>query len=145
MKIGFTCGVFDLTHAGHYLMFEECKKHCDYLIVGILTDPTIDRPEKNKPIQSIRERDIQVSACKWVDDTKYYDTEAHLYNYLKKNVDGIAVRFLGDDWAYKQYTGHDLPMKVMFCPRGHGYSSSSLRNRVVDGWKPPAGLQVGKI
>ncbi len=65
MKIGFTCGSFDLTHAGHYLMFQDCKKHCDYLVVGIQSDPSLDRPEKNPPIQTVNERIIQVEACRW--------------------------------------------------------------------------------
>ena len=79
MKIGFTCSTFDLFHAGHLLMLEEAKKHCDYLIVGLQTDPTIDRPkEKNKPVQSVFERFVQVKACKYVDEVIPYATEKEL-------------------------------------------------------------------
>lgn len=127
-SIGFTCGVFDLTHAGHYLMFEECKKHCDYLIVGVQTDPTIDRPEKHRPIQGIYERVTQVQACKWVDKTIVYKTEHELYElltYMK-----IDVRFVGDDWRGKGFTGHDLPIPIIYTGRDHGFSSSSIRERV---------------
>ncbi|HWA32268.1 MAG TPA: adenylyltransferase/cytidyltransferase family protein, partial [Candidatus Paceibacterota bacterium] len=77
--IGFTCGSFDLTHAGHYLMFEECKDNCDYLIVGLQTDPTLDRPEKNKPVQTLRERKIQLASCKYIDRIIIYRTEKDLY------------------------------------------------------------------
>ena len=95
MKIGFTCSTFDLFHAGHLLMLEEAKKQCDYLIVGLQTDPTIDRPEKNKPIQTLEEREIQVRSCRYIDYYFIYDTEKSLYESLVfLNPD---IRFLGDD------------------------------------------------
>ena len=130
MKIikGFTCGAFDLLHAGHALMLEECKIHCDYLIVGLQRDPSVDRPDKNKPVQEYKERDIMVKAIRWVDEVLYYDTEENLYDILK-NTD-IDVRIVGADWKGKSFTGHDLPIRVVFNSRGHGYSTSSLRSRV---------------
>ena len=130
MKIikGFTCGAFDLLHAGHALMLEECKIHCDYLIVGLQRDPSVDRPAKNKPVQEYKERDIMVKAIRWVDEVLYYDTEENLYDILK-NTD-IDVRIVGADWKGKSFTGHDLPIRVVFNSRGHGYSTSSLRSRV---------------
>lgn len=130
MKIikGFTCGAFDLLHAGHALMLKECKEHCDYLIVGLQRDPSVDRPGKNKPIQSYKERDIMIKSIKWVDEVVYYDTELDLYDLLSSA--NIDVRILGADWKGKSFTGHDLPIRVVFNSRGHGYSTSSLRSRV---------------
>lgn len=130
MTIGFTCGSFDLTHSGHYKMLEECKKHCDFLIVGIQEDPSIDRPEKNKPIQTLDERITQIRACRWVDRFITYTTEESLFNYLK-DCPYIDIRFLGEDWKGKEFTGHELPLKVIFTPRQHNFSSSSLRERVL--------------
>jgi glycerol-3-phosphate cytidylyltransferase len=135
MKIGFTCGAFDLCHAGHVLMFKECKKYCDYLIVGLHTDPTIDRPEKNKPIQSIEERKIQLEGIKYVDKVITYDTEQDLYTLLKENPHKINIRIMGADWKGKPFTGHDISMEVAFNTRDHGYSSSNLRKRIYEAEK----------
>ena len=109
---GFTCGAFDLLHAGHVLMLKECKEYCDYLILGLQSDPSIDRIEKNKPVQDYKERDIMVNAIKWVDKVVHYDTEKDLYKLLKKL--DIDVRIVGADWKGKPFTGHDLPIKVVF-------------------------------
>ena len=128
--VGFTCGAFDLLHAGHALMLEECKKYCDYLVVGVQDDPSLDRPEKNRPVMTYDERIIMVEAIKAVDDVVTYSTEADLVELLKSiNPD---VRIIGADWKGKKYTGHDLPIKVVFNTRDHGYSTSSLRKRVYD-------------
>lgn len=128
--IGFTCGAFDLTHAGHYLMFEECRKQCDYLIVGLQTDPSIDRPDKNKPVQSLEERYLQLAACRWIDSIVIYTDEKHLLevlSFLK-----IDIRFMGADWKGKpNYSRDRLPeMKVIYNSRDHGYSTSALRERI---------------
>ncbi len=135
MKIGFTAGAFDLCHAGHMLMFKECKEHCDYLIVGLHTDPTIDRPEKNKPVQDIEERKAQLEAVKYIDKIVLYDTEKELYDLLKKNDLGVNVRIIGADWKGKLFTGHDLPLEIIFNTRDHGYSSSNLRKRIYEAEK----------
>lgn len=128
MKIGFTCGAFDLLHAGHILMLQECKQHCDTLIIGLQTDPTIDRPEKNKPVETVEERLIRLRACRYVDDIYIYRTEKELISLLREvNPD---IRFLGADWKDKQFTGHELPIEVKFTSRDHSYSSSSLRDRI---------------
>ena len=82
MKVGFTCSCFDLLHAGHILMLKDAKEQCDKLIVGLQTDPTLDRPEKNKPIQTLRERKIQLEAVKYVDEIRIYST--HNFNFAKK-------------------------------------------------------------
>ena len=132
--IGFTCGAFDLLHAGHIVMLEEARSNCDYLIVGLQTDPTIDRNEKNKPIQSVYERYVQLNAVEYVDEIIPYETESDLVEILK-GID-YDVRFVGDDWKDKPFTGHDLPghlNKVMYNSRKHDYSSSALRRRVAEG------------
>lgn len=131
MKVGFTCGAFDLCHAGHMLMFKDCKKVCDYLIVGLEVDPSKDRPDKNSPVQTLEERRIQLESIKYIDKVVVYDGEEDLYDLLSKNELGIDVRIIGADWEGKEYTGHDLPMKVVFNQRGHSYSSSGLRERVA--------------
>lgn len=127
---GFTCGSFDLLHAGHCLMLKEAREHCDYLIVGLQTDPTVDRPDKNKPIQSVDERRIQLEACRYVDEIVEYTTEAELYQLLQDMKPD--VRIIGSDWKGKPFTGHDLPITVVFNTREHPYSSTELRCRVVE-------------
>ena len=127
--IGITFGSFDLCHYGHVLMFEECKEYCDYLIVGVQSDPSIDRPEKNSPIQSHKERLGLVSSIKYVDEVKPYNTEKDLVNMLKEiNPD---IRILGADHEGTKFTGNELSsIKVIFNSRDHGYSTSELRRRV---------------
>lgn len=125
---GFTCGAFDILHAGHALMLKECKEHCEYLIVGLQRDPSLDRAEKNKPIQTYEERDIMLRSIRWVDEVVYYDTESDLLQLLR-NLE-IDIRIIGADWVGKQYTGIDLGIPVVFNSRNHDYSSSSLRERV---------------
>jgi len=130
MKKGFTCGAFDLLHAGHILMLKEIRAQCDFLIVGLQSDPTIDRPEKNKPIETIEERMTRLEGCKYIDEIILYDTEKDLYNLLKKLK--LDVRFVGDDWKEKHFTGDNLPIKVVFNTRNHNYSSSNLRKRILN-------------
>ena len=128
--VGITFGSFDLCHYGHALMLEECKEYCDYLIVGVQSDPSIDRPEKNSPIQSHKERLGIVSSIKFVDEVKPYDTESDLIKVLKEvNPD---VRILGADHQGTEFTGHELPIKCIFNSRDHGYSTSELRRRVFE-------------
>jgi glycerol-3-phosphate cytidylyltransferase len=126
--IGFTCGAFDLLHAGHIVMLEESKSYCDHLIVGLQTDPTIDRPEKNKPIQSVYERFVQLNAVKYIDRIIPYDTEESLIDLLKSQ--HINIRFVGEDYRDKEFTGYDLPIEVKYTSRQHSFSSSSLRERI---------------
>ena len=111
MKRGFTCGCFDLLHAGHVVMLKEAKRHCDYLIVGLQTDPSIDRQEKNTPIQSVYERYIQLSAIGVVDKVIPYDTEQCLIDLLESQ--DIDIRFIGEDYVDKSFTDH-LPIKVHY-------------------------------
>lgn len=129
MKIGFTCSCFDLFHAGHVMMLKESKTKCDYLIVGLQTDPTIDRAEKNKPVQSVLERFIQLDACKYVDAIVPYATEKELMDILTSYK--IDVRIIGEEYRDKQFTGHNLPMEVYFNSRQHSFSTTELRQRVL--------------
>jgi len=129
-KIGFTCGSFDLLHCGHAMMLEEAKSYCEHLIVGVQSDPTIDRDSKNKPIQSYAERISMVNAIRYVDEVVLYDTEIDLVELLiRLNPD---VRIVGADWQNKKFTGHNLPIPVVFNTRNHNYSTSELRRRVYE-------------
>ena len=128
MKVGFTCSSFDLLHAGHILMLEDAKEQCDFLVVGLQDDPTLDRPEKNKPIQTFEERYIQLLAIKCVDEIIPYYTERDLLKLL--NHANFDVRILGSDWKEKNYTGKELDIPVYFHLRNHNYSTSELRKRI---------------
>ena len=134
-KIGITFSTFDMLHAGHVAMLSEARNHCDYLICGLQTDPTIDRPDtKNKPIQSIVERQIQLSACRYVDEVVVYQTEQDLRDLLL--ILPIDVRILGIEYADKDFSGKDecddRAIEIVFNGRDHSFSSSSLRKRVAD-------------
>ena len=129
MKKGITAGAFDLLHTGHVAMLEEAKQHCDYLIVALQTNPSLDRPtEKNTPIQSIFERYFQLKACRFVDEIIPYDTEQDLYNLLCAIKPDI--RIIGEEYRDKHFTGRDLPIEIYYNSRKHPYSSSELRKRL---------------
>jgi glycerol-3-phosphate cytidylyltransferase len=128
-KIGFTCGAWDLLHAGHVVMLKQARQNCDYLIVGLQTDPSIDRQEKNQPVQSVYERFVQVSALRDVDEVVPYDTEQSLIDLLEST--SIDVRFIGEDYKDKSFTGDYLPIKIFYTNRKHSFSSSGLRERVT--------------
>jgi glycerol-3-phosphate cytidylyltransferase len=134
LKIGITFSTFDLFHAGHVAMLAEAKNHCDYLIAGLQTDPTIDRPEsKNPPVQSIVERQIQLAACRYVDEVVVYQTEQDLIDIILTLP--IDVRILGVEYADKDFTGmeqgYNRGIELVFNKRDHSFSSSSLRRRVA--------------
>ena len=138
LKIGITFSQFDMLHAGHIAMLSEAKHHCDYLIVGLQTDASIDRPDtKNKPIQSIVERQITVSATRYVDEIVVYQTEADLCDILLTLP--IDVRILGVEYRGVEFTGKDICMQrgieIVYNGRDHSFSSSSLRKRVVEAEK----------
>lgn len=130
--VGFTCSAFDLFHAGHVAMLAECKQHCDYLIVGLQVDPSKDRPEKNAPIQSVYERYVQLSGCKYVDQIIPYESEKDLENLLC--IEDIHVRFVGQEYEGKYLTGEEIcdkrEIRVHYNSRLHNYSSSELRSRL---------------
>jgi glycerol-3-phosphate cytidylyltransferase len=132
--IGITFSTFDMLHAGHIAMLAEAKNHCDYLICGLQTDPTIDRPDtKNAPVQSIVERQIQLAACRYVDEVVVYQTEQDLIDLLL--ILPIDVRILGVEYEQKEFTGKregfQRGIEHIFNERDHSFSSSSLRKRVV--------------
>lgn len=133
-RIGITFSTFDLFHAGHVAMLSEAKNHCDYLICGLQTDPTIDRPDsKNPPIQSIVERQIQLAACRYVDEVVVYQTEQDLIDLLL--ILPLDVRILGIEYYHENFTGrdecHNRNIELVFNGRDHSFSSSSLRKRVA--------------
>jgi|SRR3990167_2606329 len=130
---GITFGAFDLPHAGHCLMLEEAKKQCDWLIVGLQNDPSETPIEyrgkkKNKPIQRLDERYIQLKSNRYVDEIVTYNSEKDLYKLLLDIKPDI--RIIGADWNGKNFTGHNLPIKVFFNSRNHSYSTTELRNRI---------------
>lgn len=131
LKIGITFSCWDLLHAGHNLFLEDSKNQCDILCVGLQTDPTLDRPEKNKPIQSLEERAIQIRSCRYVDYYFVYSTEKSLYDSIIELKPD--VRFLGDDYIGKQFTGDTLGIKIVFHPRSnHTYSTTNLRKTIYN-------------
>jgi glycerol-3-phosphate cytidylyltransferase len=134
LKIGITFSTFDMLHAGHIAMLSEAKNHCDYLIAGLQTDPTIDRPDsKNPPVQSIVERQIQLSATRFVDEIVVYQTEQDLIDLLL--ILPVDVRILGVEYENKDFTGKkecwDREIELVYNGRDHSFSSSSLRKRVA--------------
>ncbi len=125
---GFTASAFDLLHAGHIAMLEEAREQCDYLIVGLHTNPTIDRAHKNHPVQTSYERFVQLQGCKFVDEIIPYDTEEDLLNLLQ--MIKPDVRFLGEEYRGKTITGIELPIKIIYTSRRHNFSTTSLRDRI---------------
>lgn len=134
MKVGITFSAFDLLHAGHIKMLEEAKSKCDYLICGLQTDPTLDRPEKNRPIQSVVERYIQLKGCSYVDEIVPYATEQDLEDVLRSFK--IDVRIVGDEYEKKDFTGRkyceEKGIELYFNSRDHRFSSSGLRKEVAE-------------
>jgi glycerol-3-phosphate cytidylyltransferase len=134
MRIGITCSSFDLFHAGHIKMLEEAAQHCDWLICALQTDPSIDRPDKNKPIQSIVERYIQLRGCKWVDEIIPYTTEQDLEEiFMSYKID---VRIIGEEYRDRHFTAKDIckdrKIEIIYNKREHKWSSSELRARIQE-------------
>ena len=134
MEVGITFSAFDLFHAGHIKMLEEAKSICDFLIVGLQLDPSIDRPEKNKPTQSIVERYVQLRSCKYIDEVIPYATEQDLIDILSSFK--IDLRIIGEEYQNKGFTGKDYckkkGIKIYYNRREHRFSSSALRKQVSD-------------
>lgn len=138
MRVGFTCGAFDLCHAGHILMFKDCKEVCDHLIIFLQEDPSVDigyrkvekNQIKNSPVMSLEERKIILEGVKYVDEIITYTTEKDLYEKLKNTK--ADVRIIGADWEGKKYTGWDLPHTPYFNRRDHSFSTTELRKRVAE-------------
>jgi len=129
-RIGFCCGAFDLLHAGHVLMLEDARRQCDVLVVGLHVDPSIERPNKNAPVQSLDERAIQLAAVRYVDRIAIYHTEADLVELLKEL--RPDVRVLGSDWMERAHTGRELQIPIYYHKRNHPWSTSDLRKRVYE-------------
>lgn len=134
MKVGFTCSAFDMLHSGHIQMLRDAKEQCDYLICGLQTDPSADRPEKNRPIQTVVERYTQLKAVQYVDEIIPYATEEDLKDIL--SMYHIDVRILGDEYREKDFTGKEIckrrDIALYFNKRDHRFSSSELRRRVSE-------------
>ena len=133
MKIGFNCSSFDLFHAGHVTMLKMEKELCDYLKVALQVDPTVDRPGiKNKPVQSVYERYIQLQGCKYVDEILVYETETDLLNLIQTQT--FHIRFLSEEYKNVDVTGKkyciDTGIEIHYHLRRHQYSSTEIRNRV---------------
>lgn len=132
MKVGFTCSAFDLLHAGHVQMLREAKNQCDYLLVGLHIDPSIDRKNKNKPIQSIVERYIQLKSISYVDEIVPYHTESDLEDIL--SIFNIDIKIMGEEYRDKDFTGKEICKKrdinLYFNNRQHRFSTSDLRKRI---------------
>jgi glycerol-3-phosphate cytidylyltransferase len=137
MIVGFTCSTFDLLHAGHVIMLREAKEQCDYLICGLQVDPSVDRKDKNAPIQTIVERYTQLKAVSYVDEIIPYGTEEDLEDVL--TMYNIHVRILGEEYRDKDFTGKDIcrrrDIDLHFNKRDHRFSSSDLRKRVAESEK----------
>jgi glycerol-3-phosphate cytidylyltransferase len=131
---GFTASSFDLFHSGHVAMLKEARGNCDYMIVGLQTDPTIDRPEKNQPIQSVFERYVQLEGCKYIDEIIPYATEQDLQDILLTY--DISKRFIGEEYKSKDFTGKQLcvdkGIEIHYNSRQHSFSTSGLRKRIKD-------------
>tara|TARA_A200000159_G_scaffold74636_1_gene69368 strand:+ start:749 stop:1159 length:411 start_codon:yes stop_codon:yes gene_type:complete len=134
MRVGFTASSFDLFHSGHVAMLKEARANCDFMIVGIQTDPTIDRPEKNQPIQSVFERYVQLEGCKYIDEIIPYATEQDLVDILLTYK--IDVRFIGEEYKTKDFTGKQLcvdkGIELHYNSRQHSFSTSGLRKRISE-------------
>ena len=134
MKVGITFSTFDLLHAGHIMMLEEAKTQCDWLVIALQSDPTVDRPEKNKPIQTMYERYIQLKGCRYVDEIVPYTTEEEVRLILESRQ--FDVRIIGEDYKNKDFTGKDIcddrGIRIYYNSRQHHLSSSELRKRIKD-------------
>jgi len=133
MIVGVTASCFDLLHAGHVAMLKEAKSHCDYLICCLQVDPSLDRPEKNKPVQSLVERYIQIKGTRYVDEVVPYSSEQDLMEILTTYQ--IDIRFIGEEYRDKPFTGHELDIPIYYNARKHSFSSSELRKRMTDSWE----------
>ena len=134
MTRGFTASSFDLFHSGHVAMLKEARANCDYMIVGLQTDPTIDRPEKNKPIQSVFERYVQLEGCKYIDEIIPYESEKDLTDIFLTY--GIDIRFIGEEYKDKDFTAKqicvDKNIKIHYNKRQHSFSTTNLRKRIKE-------------
>lgn len=128
--VGITAGAFDLFHAGHVLMLKDASNQCDHLIVALQTDPSIDRKEKNKPVQSMYERFVQLDGCRYVDEIIPYETEDDLYSLIMNN--NIDIRIIGNEYRNKDFTAREIGIEIYYNARNHKWSTTELRERILD-------------
>ena len=128
--VGITAGAFDLFHAGHMLMLKDASNQCDHLIVALQTDPSIDRKEKNKPVQSMYERFVQLDACKYVDEIIPYETEDDLYALIMNN--NIDLRIIGNEYRNEDFTAREIGIEIYYNVRNHQWSTTELRERILN-------------
>ena len=128
--VGITAGAFDLFHAGHVLMLKDASNQCDHLIVALQTDQSIDRKEKNKPVQSMYERFVQVDACKYVDEIIPYETEDDLYALIMNN--NIDLRIIGNEYRNEDFTAREIGIEIYYNARNHQWSTTELRERILN-------------
>jgi glycerol-3-phosphate cytidylyltransferase len=141
LRIGVVASCFDLMHAGHVLMLKDARSRCDLLVAFLQTNPTVDRPHKNKPVLSFEERQILVEGCRWIDKVFVYTRESELYEGLRTLE--ADLRILGDDYCEARFTGDDLPTQVYFHDRSsHGWSTTKLRKRIYEMEKTKAELEA---
>lgn len=141
-KIAFTCSTFDLMHVGHILMLQDCKNVADILVVGLQTDPTIDRPEKSKPIQDYNDRLIQISSCKYVDEVIQYSSEQDLKDILKAL--NPYVRVLSHEWEKKSYTGRDLMIDIHYYNQYYEKNTDNLIKQIYESEKKKEEIKINK-
>jgi len=138
MGIGIIAGNFDVIHPGYIAMFKEMKRHCNHILVLLHTDPTIERPEKCKPILSVEERLDILHSLRQIDEVHTYTTEAELYDYLKNLSAALSSRkttikrFLGDDYKDKEFTGKDLNIPIHYINRDHGWSTTKFKKLIAN-------------
>ena len=133
MRIGIIAGSFDVTHPGYIYTFRKSKEYCDYLVIALQTDPTIERPFKCKPILSWEERNNILSSIRYIDEVIQYTTEEDLKNILKTNI--YNVRILGDDYINKYATGQEYSKKIVYLDRSHGWSTAKYKQLIADSLK----------
>lgn len=132
MKVGFACGIFDIFHAGHVMMFKECKSNCDYLIIAVNRADNISNeinPGKKRPVFPVEERKMVVASSRYVDEVLEYNSENELYNLLKTRK--IDIRFLGEDYRNKNITGSDLAIPIYYLDRSHGLSTTKAIDKIL--------------
>ena len=132
MNIGIIAGNFDVIHPGYIAMFKECKSNCDKFIVLLHTDPSIERPHKLKPILNVQDRVEMLKCFEQIDDVLTYTTEAELYNIIADRKAQIKVRFLGDDYKDKEFTGKDLNIPIHYINRDHGWSTTKFKKLIAN-------------
>lgn len=133
LKKGIIAGAFDIIHPGYVRMFSDCKKHCNHLTVALHENPSLERPNKMRPVHSIEERTEILKSIRYIDDIVYYQYENKFHDYLKSGI--YQVRFLGNDYSDGSYTGKEIDIKIVFVDRNHEYSTTELKRKIFKSWR----------